>query len=175
MQRFDAGGEQAGRQQGPLDRVGGLSRREHRLDVVGQRAEEIGQRLAGRKTGQIHLRRQRCILPGDSNRDRKILDQAREHQERAFQAVGVFDPVQDRVGGERRELRKVRKNMCRTRLWAMPVESCGRGMLQRARGRSPPCIPRTAIQRLPHVRASEGRDRANAGLASLAALHHALE
>ena len=54
---------------------GGLPVVNSRLDVMRQRIEEIGERLAGRKAGKIHLRRERLAPSGDSNGDGEIVHQ----------------------------------------------------------------------------------------------------
>ncbi len=60
-QRVDGGRQDAGGQQGSFDGVGGLSRQEHRLDVMRQGAEEVGQSLAGVQAGKVHLGRERLV------------------------------------------------------------------------------------------------------------------
>ena len=62
-----------------------------------QRAEEVRQRLPGVQAGQIHLGREQLGLLLDPDSDGEIPDEPGEQQQRALQAVDVFDPVHHRV------------------------------------------------------------------------------
>ena len=62
VQGVDTRRDQAGCQQCPLDRVGGLAGHEHRLDVADEGIEKVGQRLLGLDAGEIHLGRQWLAL-----------------------------------------------------------------------------------------------------------------
>ena len=74
LKAIDAGDDQARGEQGAFDRIGCFAGQEHLLDVVGQRAEEIGQRGAGRGHGQVHLGRERLVPSREPSGEVEILE-----------------------------------------------------------------------------------------------------
>ena len=58
--------------------------------------------------------------PVESHGDGEVADQAREHQQRSLQTVGVLDAVQDRVAGRGGQLRELGIDVCRTPAAARP-------------------------------------------------------
>ena len=51
VQAVDAADDQAGGEQGALDRIGRFAGKEHLFDIVDQRAKEVGERGTGRRHG----------------------------------------------------------------------------------------------------------------------------
>ena len=100
MQAVDPGDDQAGGEQGALDRVGGFTAEKHLLDVVHLGREEIGQGGARRRHWQVHLRRKGIVPPFYVGGKAEVLDQAIGKDDRRDETVEVFEVVGDRVVDE---------------------------------------------------------------------------
>src|ERR1035438_1554840 len=76
VQAVDARGGEAGGQQRSFHGIGGLAGKVHLLDVIDERAEEVGQRGAAVGHGQVHLGGPGIAMAIDVGGEIEVADQA---------------------------------------------------------------------------------------------------